>query len=227
MTQEGSTIRVLLVDDHPAVRLGVRRLVEDQPDMLVVGEASGAVEALGKLELRPNVLVLDYQLGAGQSGLWVARRIAGLQRAPAVLIYSAFADEALAIAAIVAGADGLLDKQSLGEELCNVIRALAHGHHSLPVITRSVAQAMGSQLEGAEEAIFGMLLYGVEPREIMARMGMSAEELASRRLRILRAIAPRIGHSSALSNAHVPLDYEPIRTRLNRAEESQPALGRS
>jgi len=206
---------VLVVDDHPAVRLGVRRLIEDQPDMVVVGEAASAEEALGRLDPLPDVVVADYHLGGARNGLWLTRRLCGLRRAPSVLIYSAFADEALAVAAIVAGADGLLGKRSLGGELCNVIRRLAHGRRSLPAITRSISQAMGSRLGPRDEAVFGLLLHGVDPEEILERLGMKAGELAASRARILRAVAPRIGDPDVLPGEHMPLDYEPIRADLS------------
>lgn len=69
-TPNDAAIRVLLVDDHPAVRLGLRKLIDDQPDMRVVGEARSAEEAIG-LKCPSDLAVVDYHLGAGRDGLWL------------------------------------------------------------------------------------------------------------------------------------------------------------
>ena len=208
----GRLIRVLLVDDHPAVRLGVRKLIDDQPDMVVVAEARSAVEAVSYLDDGDDVAVLDYHLGGGRDGLWATRRLKRREQVPRVLIYSAFADSALGVAALVAGADGLLGKGSLGEELCNAIRRLARGRQYLPPIPLSVAQAMRSQLRPSDQAIFGMLLAGVEPGEIVDRLTIGLDELDDRRGIMLLAIAPSTG-SSDMAKTHAPLAYERPRRR--------------
>jgi DNA-binding NarL/FixJ family response regulator len=211
-------IAVLVVDDHPAVRIGVRRLIEDHRDMAVVGVAASADEALRKLARMPDVVVLDYQLGSARTGLWLTQRLAATRRPPSVLIYSAFADEALAVAAIVAGADGLLSKGALGEELCDQIRRLARGGRRLPSITRGVGLAMESRLEAVDRPIFGMLLNGDHPRVIARRLSISDEELAERRARMLLALTPKPPHAGVLPGTRAPLDYEPLRARLNGSE---------
>jgi DNA-binding NarL/FixJ family response regulator len=171
------------------------------------------------------VLVLDYHLDGAHNGLWLAGCLATLRRAPSVLIYSAFADEALAVAAIVAGADGLLGKRALGGELCSVIRRLASGRRSLPSITRAVARAMGSRLVPHDEAILGMLLHGVEPEQIMERLAISASELACSRRRMLLTLAPRIARPGPLAGELAPLDYEPIRSELSARSTRQAQSG--
>lgn len=205
-------ISVLVADDHPAVRAGVRLLIEDQPDMVAVGEAASPEGALAKLDLRPDVLVLDYHFGGQQNGLSLTRLLADSKRRPSVLIYSAFADEALAVAAIVAGADGLLSKRSLGDELCDVIRLLAAGRRNFPAISRPVADAMSSRLSEPDQMIFGMLLHGLAPEQISEALKLDAAELESHRSAMLRALAPKIRDTAPSSTA--PLDYEPLRARL-------------
>jgi DNA-binding NarL/FixJ family response regulator len=120
-----SRIPVLLVDDHPAVRVGARKLIDDQPDMAVVAEARSAEEALRQSGLPIGVAVVDYQLGNGHDGLWLTAQLKRLDQPPRVLVYSAFADNALTVMALIAGADGLLDKGELGQELPSSIRTLA------------------------------------------------------------------------------------------------------
>jgi DNA-binding NarL/FixJ family response regulator len=211
-------IAVLVVDDHPAVRAGVSRLIEDHRDMVVVGEAASADEAFRKLVRMPDVVVLDYQLGSARTGLWLTQRVAASRRPPSVLIYSAFADEALAVAAIVAGADGLLSKGALGEELCDEVRRLARGGRALPSITRGVSLAMESRLEARDRPILGMLLNGDHPRTIAERLSLSDRELGARRARMLLALAPTTAQPGVLPGTRAPLDYEPLRARLNVRE---------
>src|SRR5947209_18339461 len=80
--------RVLVVDDHSAVRAGLRQLLEDQADFEVVAAVASAEEALGVAEAEPvDVAVVDYQLG-GRNGLWATRKLKRLPQPPAVLIYS-------------------------------------------------------------------------------------------------------------------------------------------
>ena len=114
-------IRVLVVDDHPAVRVGARNLIDDQPDMEVVAEARSAEEVLLQSNHQVDVAVVDYQLGAGDDGLRLTAQLKQLERPPAVLVYSAFADSALAVLALVAGADGLLEQTRAGRRavLCH------------------------------------------------------------------------------------------------------------
>lgn len=211
-------IRVLLVDDHPAVRAGARMLIDDQPDMRVVALASSVDEALDKLDSPVDVAIIDYHLGHGRDGLWLAADLKRLQPASRVLIYSAFADGVLAVSALIAGADGLLGKHELGQELCRAVRRLARGHHHLPAITPSVANVMRSRLEPRDQAIFGMLLHSIDPNVIAERLGITDEELQSRRAIILRTLKPFRPPSGLPHGSRAPLDYErPSRRASGRA----------
>jgi DNA-binding NarL/FixJ family response regulator len=206
-------IRVLVVDDHPAVRLGVQSLIDDQHDMCVVAEARSADAALSKLEHPIDVAIVDFHLGFGQDGLWLTARLKRLAHAPRVLIYSAFADAALAVTAIIAGADGLLAKDELGDELCRAIRRLARGQHRLPAITESVARVMRSQLEPRDQAIFGMLMHGVPPAVTAEELGISEDELHTRRLIMLRTLKRS---ADPMVGARSPLDYQRPKRRRSR-----------
>lgn len=181
-------LRVLVVDDHPAVRLGLLQLLDDQPDFDVVDAAATAEAARSLAEREPiDVAVVDYQLG-GRSGLWLTRMLKRLERPPSVVIYSAYCDGPLAAACVVAGADGLVSKGSVGAELCHAVRAVARGHSRLPLVPPTLAGAMRRRLGSEEQAIFGMLLAGIDPDEIATTLGISAQSLDSRRWAMLHKL---------------------------------------
>ena len=91
-------IHVLLVDDHPSVRHGVRQLISDQPDMVTIAEHGSATSDSTAVARWADVAVIDYHLG-DRDGLWLTRQIKQRPCPPPVLIYSAFADTTLAVAA--------------------------------------------------------------------------------------------------------------------------------
>ena len=177
--------RVLVVDDHPAVRWGLVQLLEDQPDLEVAAVATTAEVAVGQAEAEAiDVAVVDYQLG-GRNGLWVTRKLCALRSPPRVVIFSAFANDHLAANCIVAGAHALLSKSSLGEDLCSTIRAVAHGRVLLPRVPASMVQLLRGRLGQNEEITFGMLLAGIPEAEIRRVLELSEQELCERRTRML------------------------------------------
>src|SRR5437763_12394775 len=119
--------RLLVVDDHPAVRGGLRNRLADEADFEVVAAvatAEAGIEAARRVPV--DVALVDYQLG-GRNGLWLSRKLKRLQRPPAVLIYSAYTDTVLAAAGVVAQADAIVSKGGLGSELCQTVREVAAG----------------------------------------------------------------------------------------------------
>jgi DNA-binding NarL/FixJ family response regulator len=172
-------LRVLVVDDHPAVRIGLRELFEDQPDFLVVDAVASAdaAMALAERELL-DVAVVDYQLGS-RNGLWLSRKLKRLPAPPRVVIYSAYCDGPLAATCVVAEADGLISKGGVGAELCDAVRAVARGRMRLPAVPQTLAAALRRRLEAEEQAIFGMLLAGISPPEIASTLGISSAGLES------------------------------------------------
>ena len=202
-------IRVLIADDHAAVRAGVRRLVGEQPDMQIVTEAASAISAVTATGALPQVAIIDYHLG-DRNGLWVTRRLRQLDPPPRVLIYSAFTDDALALAAVVAGADGLLSKSAMGEELCVAIRRLAAGQRYLPSISPAVTRAMSARLGSGQQPLFGMLVHGVSPQLISSRLQITARDLEIERAAILAVLAPAATRARQATGTR-PLDYERAR----------------
>jgi DNA-binding NarL/FixJ family response regulator len=185
----GGAIRVLVVDDHAAVRMGLGGLLEDHLDVELVATAASAREALADAaRVAPDVAVVDYHLD-DSDGLTLCRALKRLPRPPRVLVYSAYADGALAAAAVVAGADGVVSKGTLGEEVVRTIRVLAHGRRAIPPIPRAVQRSLRARLEPTDQAILGMLLQGIAPSEIADVLSISPSRLESRRAAMLRALA--------------------------------------
>lgn len=133
-------IRVVLVDDHPVVRAGVRALIEGQDDLAVVGEAASAVEALSVVgRERPDVVLMDLSLGAGEGGAATTGRIRALPDPPRVLVLTTYDTESDILAAIDAGASGYLLKDAPPDELFRAVRATARGE---TVLSPSVAATL-------------------------------------------------------------------------------------
>jgi DNA-binding NarL/FixJ family response regulator len=119
--------RILLVDDHAIVRLGLMTLLNDQPDMQVVAEASTAAEAVRAAEqAQPDVVLMDIRL-PGEGGIEATRQIMSRFPKSRVVMLTSFADDDLVMRAINAGAVGYVLKQVGNEELLRAIRAAARG----------------------------------------------------------------------------------------------------
>jgi DNA-binding NarL/FixJ family response regulator len=180
--------RLLVVDDHAAVRAGLRELLSDETDFEVVAAVATAEEGFDAATRLPiDVAVVDYQLG-GRNGLWLSRKLKRLPAPPAVLIYSAYTDGVLAAAAVVAEADAIVSKGKIGAELCQTVRSVAWGERDLPRLPPRLAESLRRRLDHEEQAIFGMLLAGIEPTEIARTLGLSAAGLESRLWELLRRL---------------------------------------
>ncbi|MGO9961221.1 MAG: response regulator transcription factor [Solirubrobacteraceae bacterium] len=189
-------LRVLVVDDHPAVRTGVLALLEEQPDLVVIDAVGSAEAAMSLVEREPvDVAVVDYQLGS-RSGLWLSRMLKRLDPAPRVVIYSAYCDAALAAACVVAEAEALVSKGGVAAELCDAVRAAAVGQTRLPRVAPRLADAMRRRLEPEDQAIFGMLLAGTDRGEIATTLGISATGLDARMWAMLHKLE-RLGSDAA------------------------------
>ena len=119
--------RILLVDDHAIVRLGLMTLLNDQPDMQVVAEASTAAEAVRAVEkFQPDVVLMDIRL-PGEGGIEATRQVTSRFPDSKVVMLTSFADDNLIVRAISAGAVGYVLKQVGNEELLRAIQAVARG----------------------------------------------------------------------------------------------------
>jgi DNA-binding NarL/FixJ family response regulator len=153
------TIKVFLLDDHEVVRLGLRQLLESEPDVEVVGEASTATQAIARIPaLRPDVAVLDVRLADGD-GITVCREIRSTMDAPpACLMLTSFSDEEALFTAIMAGAAGYLLKQVSGTDLVGAVRRLAAGESLLdPSMTALVLDRLRNPVDVDEDPRYASL----------------------------------------------------------------------
>lgn len=193
--------RLLVVDDHAAVRAGLRDMLADESDFDVVAAVATAEEGLFIAERQVvDVAVVDYQLG-GRTGLWLSRKLKRLRQPPRVVIYSAYADDLLSAAAVVAEADGIISKSGLGSELSDAIRAVAGGGHRLHPVPPWLSEGLRHRLGHKEQAVFGLLLAGIPRDEIAETLGMSTDDLDARLWAMLRALESPHAQTSANGSA--------------------------
>jgi DNA-binding NarL/FixJ family response regulator len=201
------TARVLVVDDHSAVRSGVEALLAGEPDLEPVGTAGGAEEALALArETRPDVAIVDFQLG-DRDGLSLCRQLKELPEPARVVLYSAYADGPLALAGVIAGADGVVHKAALASELCDTVRAVAAGRTAIPPAAPGAQAVVAARLDPDDLPILAMLLDGTDPDEIARVLGMRPGWLAARRwamLERLRRMPSRRGSPAAGEDADWP-----------------------
>jgi two-component system response regulator DevR len=147
--------RILLVDDHDIVRLGLMTLLNDQPDMEVIGEASTAGEAVKAAEkLQPDVVLMDIRL-PGEGGIEATSQVTRRVPTCKVVMLTSFADDELVMRAIRAGAVGYVLKQVGNEELLRAIRAAARGEALLdPSTTARLLTRVREAERKAEEDAF-------------------------------------------------------------------------
>jgi len=181
-------VRVIVVDDHAAVREGIRAMLASEPDLDPIAVTATAHDAVALAQrTRPDVMVLDYHL-PDEDGLSLCLRLKSTNDPPAALIYSAFADEHLVALAIIAGADALLSKAADPDELCDVVRALAGGTARLPTVAPIAMESVASRLDTEDLPILGMLAHRTPPEEIAATLRMDEAWLSTRRWAMLNRL---------------------------------------
>ena len=179
-------IRVAVVDDHHAVRLGLQAAIRSEPGLVPAGMAtSGAGVAPMLYRTQPDVILLDYHL-PDLDGLTLCRRIKTEPPAPAVILYSAFADDTLTVPAFVAGADGILHKGGPARELFEGIRRVARGGDAMPPVSPPLLEAAGQALDPDDLPILSMLLDRTPSAEIASTLRLEAADLRDRVDRMLR-----------------------------------------
>ena len=181
-------IRILIVDDHPAMRAGLSAVLRAEAGLVPLSAAASASDLWPMLNrTKPDVVVLDYHL-PGDDGLILCRRIKHQLAAPAVLLYSAYADAALTIPARLAGVDGLVSKSAPANELYDAIRRVARGERVLPPISRELLDDAGNRLKSDELPILGMTIEDTPLLDIATTLGVEPAEVAHRIDRMIKRL---------------------------------------
>ena len=179
-TVPGMTVKVFLVDDHEVVRRGVRSLIENEGDLVVVGEAGSASEALARIPpTKPDVAIIDVRLPDG-NGVEVCREIRSQHPEVKCLILTSFADDEALFDAIMAGAAGYLLKQIKENDLVDAVRRVASGQSLLdPQVTARVLERLRrppaederlAALTDQERKILDLIAEGLTNRQIGERI---------------------------------------------------------
>src|SRR5436190_13734171 len=150
--------RILLVDDHEVVRLGLKALIDRHPDMEVVAEAAGAAESVTKaVAFKPDVIVMDIRL-SGDSGIDACREITAQLPETKVIMLTSYAEDEMLFAAIRAGAAGYVLKQAGGQDVIRAIEAVGQGNALLdPAMTERVFAEVRRAARAQESSAFAQL----------------------------------------------------------------------
>ena len=193
MSDERTTIRILVVDDHPVVRAGVAGLVGDQPDMKIVGQASNGREAIQQFrDQHPDIVLMDLQMPNmnGLDAMMVIRDEAPQAR---IIVLTTYVADAQVLRAIKAGARGYLLKSALHKELLDTIRAVHAGKKSLSAeVSYELAEhATDDALTPAEVRVLRLIAAGNANKEIAEQLSLSEETVKGQVRNILSKLGAK------------------------------------
>ena len=203
-------IRVLLADDHPVVRTGYRRLLEQAPDIRVVHEAADADAAFaGVLAQRPDVLITDLAMPGG--GLELIRRVRAHDGAARVLVFSMHDSEAMVRCALDAGAQGYLTKASEPGSLVEAVHALHAGRRHLgpglsPRLLQRDPLGEGARLASLSEReleVFRLLARGRSAAQCAGELKLSVKTVANHQT----VIKEKLGVATSAALAHLAIRH--------------------
>ena len=191
-------IRVLVADDHPVVRMGLRRIISEPEGLLVVAEVGDGRRLLDEaLRIDADVVVMDLSM-PGVDGLDLIKQLRRARPRLPVLVLSMHAEEQFAVRAIKAGAAGYLTKESAPDELVRAIRKVAAGgRHISPWLAETLAAELGREgprrpherLSDREYQVFRMIAAGHSTRDIAERLSLSVKTIGTYRARLLEKMA--------------------------------------
>ncbi len=205
-------LRLLIADDHPVVRAGLRALLGTQDDLRVVGEAADGAEAVHLAErYAPDLVLMDLQLGDGIDGVAATRRITALVPPPRVIVLTTYESEADILRAVEAGASGYLLKESRPEDLLRAPRGAAAGETVLspPVASRLMSRVRAPQvaLSAREIEILELLAAGASNREISRTLFISEATVKTH----LAHVYDKLGVESRTAAVHAAIQRRLIR----------------
>jgi DNA-binding NarL/FixJ family response regulator len=178
-------IRVLVVDDHPAIRAGLEGLLTGERGfdcIATLAETDRLLEVVN--EFRPDVVVLDYALG-GDDGLTTCFRVKQQNGPPAVVLYSAYVDHVFTVPAAIAQADATVSKNAPVSELLGAIREVASHGPRRPTLDHQLIQAASARLLTDDLPVAAMLLSATPVADIARSVDMSVTDVRRRALRII------------------------------------------
>jgi two-component system response regulator NreC len=196
-----NTVRVLVADDHPIVRVGLRTLLEGEPDLVVIGEAAHGVEAVAAAQrLGPDVVVMDISMPE-MDGLEATRRIRATCATTQVLILTVHAQERYLFPVLKAGASGYVLKSTVDTELVNAIRIVARGgaflypsatrmvlEHYLARVQSGVEQDAYERLSEREREVLKLIALGHTAGDTAKKLGLSPKSVETYRARIMEKL---------------------------------------
>jgi DNA-binding NarL/FixJ family response regulator len=185
-----------MADDHQILREGLRKLIDSQPDMRVVGEAINGQQVLTLVKtLNPDVVVMDLSMPE-LNGLQTTARLAAESPAVKVVVLTAHEDESYLRQLCTAGAKGYVLKRSAGEELIKAISTVAAGGICFDTalaskalarqstVTTGRAELGGAKLSGREKEVLVLLAWGYSNKEISAKLGLSVKTVETYKVRV-------------------------------------------
>jgi two-component system NarL family response regulator len=202
-------IRVALVDDHPVVRLGLRKVIEAQPDMTVVAEAADGLEAVRVLlEIKPDVTLMDLRMPLAEAPVAIAQV---LQQQPdaRIIVLTTFDGDEDVHRAVQAGARGYLLKDTFTEAILEAVRHVhAGGQLFGPQASARLAERVGERtLTRREQGVLELVARGLTNREIQTSLSMSEGTLKNH----LKHIYDKLGVSNRTEAAHAALQRGYVR----------------
>lgn len=179
-----SEIRLLLADDHPVVRAGLRAVLDTEPDFRVVAEVDTAEQAIARAEAGGvDVVLMDLQFGAGMHGSQATAAITARPGGPRVLVLTTYDTDADILAAIEAGATGYLLKDAPPDELAAAVRTAAAGQSALaPAIAHRLMDRMrtpGTALSRRETEVLQLVADGMSNQQISKKLFLSQATVKS------------------------------------------------
>ena len=179
------TTRVVVVDDHEAVRSGLERVLDRAPGLEAVAGFADDRDVLSLVDREPiDVAVLDYDLERGD-GLSLCWRLKQRDDAPAVVIYSGYAGPGLVFASTVAQADAVVSKADPVDVLLATIRRLAEGERLLAPPAAELVEAAASRLPAEDLPVMALLADGAETADIAQALRLDSREVARRARRVI------------------------------------------
>ena len=191
---------IALADDHPIVRMGLRTLLEKEPDLKVVGESFEGMETVRMVKrVNPHVLILDLMM-PGMSGMYVTSEVKEFSPQTKIIILSMHAGEHYVQELFGRGADGYVVKDTLGEEIVKAVRAVMEGRRYVGDLLQEYADGTSApqpsdadaepydRLTAREREVFYLVAKGQKNNEIAAQLSISIRTAEAHRSHIMRKL---------------------------------------